>query len=98
MQFRLGFANLRTQFRFLFVKALGPMLPGQFGEAFALKPKASVSAGKPPSQDVELDPAHGLDQEFQALHRHEVARRVNGHAAVREGGLITDENLRSAGT
>ena len=74
----------------------GP-LPAKFGEPFALEPEAAVPAGEPPPQDVELDPAHGVDQALQAPHRHEGARRVDGHAAVRERGLVPDKNLRSSG-
>ena len=72
------------------------VLPCQLGEPFALKPETSISTGELPSQDVELDPAHGLDQEFQALRRQEGSRGVDGHAAVRKHRLISDENLRNS--
>ena len=50
---------------------------GKFGEPFALHLEAAITAGEPPAQDVQLDPAHDLHQELQGRHRYEVSRGVD---------------------
>ena len=50
---------------------------GKFGEPFALKLEAAITAGEPPAKDIQLDPAHDLQQELQGRRRYEESRSVD---------------------
>ena len=50
---------------------------GKLGEPFTLKLEAAITAGELPAQDVQLDPAHDLQQELQGLRRYEESRSVD---------------------
>ena len=50
---------------------------GKLGEPFTLKLEAAITAGELPAQDVQLDPAHDLQQELQGRRRYEVSRGVD---------------------
>ena len=50
---------------------------GKFGEPFALKLEAAITAGEPPAKDIQLDPAHDLQQELQGRRRYEGSRSVD---------------------